>query len=81
MVLSWLNKGNKFFTVILWGVSPTIAAIITARILYGMSNIKELFSGFVKKFELKWLVILIVLQLIIYAVGFFNILPVYKSTR
>jgi membrane protease YdiL (CAAX protease family) len=70
MVLSWLNKGNKFFTFFLWGLSTTIVAIITARILYGRSSIKEIFSGFVKKFGLKWLVILIVLQFIIYAVGF-----------
>jgi uncharacterized protein len=70
MAIDLLNNGNKFnILYILWGLSPTIAAIITAAIFFGKSSIKELFSRIVKKFELKWLVILILLQLIIYVTG------------
>ena len=70
MAIDLLNNGNKFnILYILWGLSPTIAAIITAAILFGKSDIKELFSRIVNKFELKWLVILILLQLIIYVLG------------
>lgn len=65
-----LFNGNQFnILYILWGLSPTIAAIITAAIFYGKSSIKELFSRIVKKFELKWLGILILLQLITYILG------------
>ena len=71
MAISWFNKGSQFATVILWGLSPTIAAIIAARIFYGKSGIKELFTRFIQKFALKWLVILILLQLMIYIVGLF----------
>ena len=70
MGLDLLNNGNQFnILYILWGLSPTIAAIITAAIFYGKSDIKELFSRIVKKFELKWLVRLILLQLITYLLG------------
>jgi uncharacterized protein len=65
-----LFNGNQFnILYILWGLSPTIAAIITTAIFYGKSSIKELFSRIVKKFELKWLARLILLQLIIYIIG------------
>lgn len=65
-----LFNGNQFNALyILWGLSPTIAAIITTAVFYGKSSIKELFSRIVKKFELKWLGILILLQLIIYILG------------
>jgi uncharacterized protein len=62
--ISWLYNANRLN--ILWGLSPTIAAIITAGIFYGKSGIKELFSRIVKKFEFKWLVMLILIQLIIF---------------
>jgi membrane protease YdiL (CAAX protease family) len=72
MAINLLNNGNQFnILYILWGLSPTIAATITAAIFYGKSSVKELFSRIIKKFELKWLVILILLQLIIYIVGLF----------
>jgi len=72
MAINWLNNGNQFnILYILWGLSPTIAAIITAAIFYGESSIKELFSRIVKKFQLKWLVILILLQVITYCIGLF----------
>lgn len=67
-----LSNGNRFnILYILWGLSPTIAAIITTAVFYGKSSIKELFSRIVKKFELKWLGMLILLQLIIYILGLF----------
>jgi uncharacterized protein len=70
MAINLFNSGNQFnILYILWGLSPTIAAIITAAIFYGKSSVKELFSRIIKKFELKWLIILILLQLIIYIVG------------
>ena len=72
--ISWLFKGDQLgipVSNILWGLSPTIVAIITAGIFYGKSSIKELFSRIIKRFELKWLAILILLQLIIYFAGLF----------
>jgi membrane protease YdiL (CAAX protease family) len=70
MAINLLNTGNQFnLLYILWGLSPTIAAVITAAILYGKSDIKELFSRVAKKFELKWLLGLILLQLTTYVIG------------
>jgi uncharacterized protein len=70
MAINLLNNGNQFnILYVLWGLSPTIAAIITTAVFYGKSSIKELFSRIVKKFELKWLGILILLQLITYILG------------
>jgi membrane protease YdiL (CAAX protease family) len=70
MAMDLLNNGNQFNVLyILWGLSPTIAAVITAAVFYGKSGIKDLFSRIVKKFELKWLVRLILLQLITYMLG------------
>jgi membrane protease YdiL (CAAX protease family) len=72
MAISLFNKGNQFnILYILWGLSPTIAAIITAAIVDGSSSIKELFSRVARKFELKWLAGLILLQLVIYITGLF----------
>jgi hypothetical protein len=70
MAINLLNNGNQFnILYILWGLGPTIAAIITTALFYGKSSIKELFSRVIKGFGLKWLAILILLQLIIYLAG------------
>jgi len=70
MGIDLLNNGNQFnILYILWGLSPTIAAVITAAIFYDKSGIKDLFSRIARKFELKWLVRLILLQLITYMLG------------
>lgn len=70
MAINLLNTGNQFnLLYVLWGLSPTIAAIFTAVFVYGRRDLQELFTRIGKKFEPIWLIRLFLLQLVVYGIG------------